>query len=242
MTMSKSLLILAFLGSAFAPAWAGDDAVDEALKKFKKDMATPSAPARASAVTELANTKSEKTAAALGALLGQDTEPVRKAAALGLGGFSDYKKKAVPILLAGLSVNASEPKVMEAIFQALGKLDDDSALPTIHRYFEDKDAVTASAALMAAAEIRSVTSVDLIIELMKKYEKIEAASKNGGGGGYGLNIPGGNGSDPKVKLAKDVLPATVKAMQKISGDKWTTTKEWEIWWSKHKATFKIENK
>ena len=42
------------------------------------------------------------------------------------------------------------------------------------------------------------------------------------------------------KLAKDVLPITVKAMQKISGEKWTTVKEWEIWWSKHKATFKID--
>jgi hypothetical protein len=240
--MSKSLLILAITVSAFVPAWAGDEpSVDEALKKFKKEMSKPDPNARASAVTELAATKSEKTASALGGLLGQDQEPVRKAAAAGLGGFSDYKKKVVPILLAGLSVNGSEPKVMEAIFQALGKLDDDSALPTIHRYFEDKDSVTASAALMAAAEIRNISSIDVILDLMKRYEKIEANAKSGSGG-YGLNIPGGNDKDPKVKLAKDVLPATVKAMQKISGDKWATAKEWEIWWSKHKATFKIDNK
>jgi hypothetical protein len=240
--MSKSLMILAILGSALVPAWAGDEpTVEEALKKFKKDMANPNPQTRASAATELAATKSEKTAAALGGLLGQDAEPVRKAAATGLGGFSDYKKKVVPILLAGLSVNASEPKVMEAIFQALGKLDDDSALPTIHRYFEDKDAGTASAALMAAAEIRKVASIDLIIDLMKKYEKIEASAK-AGTGGYGLNIPGGNGNDAKAKLAKDVLPVTVKAMQKISGDKYATSKEWELWWTKHKATFKIDNK
>ena len=241
--MSKMLLALAFAGSVAVPAWAGDEpTVDEALKKFRKEMANPTPSSRASAVTELAGTKAEKIATTLGSLLGQDVEEVRKAAATGLGTFGDYKKRAVPILLAGLSVNGSMPKVMEAIFQALGKLDDDSSLSTIHRYFEDKDATTAGAALMAAAEIRNISSVELIIELMRKYEKIEAASKNTGGGYGNLNIPGGNGNDPKVKLAKDVLPMTIKAMQKLSGDKWTTAKEWDIWWSKHKATFKIENK
>jgi len=241
--MSKSMMILAFVASAFVPAWAGDEpTVEEALKKFKKDMAKPDPSARASAVSELAATKSEKTAAALGGLLGQDVEPVRSAAATGLGGFSDYKKKVVPILMAGLSVNGSDPKVMAAIFQALGKLDDDSALPTIHRYFEDKNEVTASAALMAAAEIRKLASIDLILDLMKKYEKIETAAK-GNKDGYGnLNIPGGNNNDAKLKLAKDVLPSTVKAMQKISGEKYATLKEWELWWSKHKATFKIDSK
>ena len=240
--MSKSLLILAFISSAFVPAWAGDEpTVDEALKKFKKEMSNPNPQTRATAATDLAGTRAEKTAAALGSLLGQDVEPVRIAAAAGLGHYSDYKKKVVPMLLAGLGANASMPKVMEAIFQALGKLDDDSSLSTIHRYFEDKDAVIAAAALMSAAEIRNTSSIDPIIDLMKKYEKIIESSKSGNAG-YGLNIPGGNGSDPKVKLAKDVLPATVKAMQKISGDKWATAKEWELWWSKHKATFKIDNK
>ena len=241
--MSKSLLIVAILGSAFVPAWAGDEpSVEEALKKFKKDIVNPNPQTRASAASDLAATKSEKTASALGSLLGQDVEDVRKAAATGLGGFSDYKKKVVPILIAGLSVNGSMPKVMEAIFQALGKLDDDSSLSTIHRYFEDKDAVTATAALMAAAEIRNVSSIDVILDLMRKYEKIEASSKNAGGGYGNLNIPGGNANDAKAKLAKDMIPATVKAMQKISGEKWATTKEWELWWSKHKATFKTDSK
>ena len=241
--MSKVLLTLAFLASAFVPARAGDEpTVEEALKKFKKDMAKPDPAARASAVSELAATKSEKTAAALGGLLGQDVEPVRSAAATGLGTFTDYKKKVVPILLAGLSVNGSEPKVMTAIFQSLGKLDDDSALPTIHRYFEDRNEITAGAALMAAAEIRNISSIDLILDLMKRYEKIEAAAKSNKDGYGNLNIPGGDNKDAKVKLAKDVLPSAVKAMQKISGEKYGTLKEWELWWSKHKATFKIDNK
>src|SRR5258706_15386970 len=198
--MSNVLLTLGFLSASLVSAWAGDDKeVEEALQKFKKGMANPSAPARASAVAELAATKSEKTAATLGSLLGADAEPVRKAAALGLSGFTDYKKIVTPMLLAGLNANAKEPKVLEAIFQALGKLDDDSALPTIHGWFEDKDSVAACAALLSAAEIRNLSSIDLIVNLMKKYEKIEAQAKNGGGGGGSgnRNAPGGGGAEPQ---------------------------------------------
>jgi HEAT repeat protein len=242
MTMSKALLTLGFLGAGLLSAWAGDDKeVEEAIHRFKKGMNNPSAPARATAVTELAGTKSEKTAGMLGNLLGADAEPVRKAAALGLGGFTDYKKIVTPMLLAGLNMNAKEPAVCESIFQALGKLDDETALPTIHKYFDDKDSKVASAALLSAAEIRTVGSIELIMDLMKKYEKIEQSAKSGGGGGYGApGVPGGGGTDPKQKLAKEVLPSTIKAMQVISKEKWTTCKEWEIWWKRNQATFKIE--
>jgi HEAT repeat protein len=240
--MSKALLTLGFLSAGLLSAWAGDDKeVEEAIHRFKKGMNNPSAPARATAVTELAATKSEKTAGMLGNLLGADAEPVRKSAALGLGGFTDYKKIVTPMLLAGLTMNAKEPKVMEAIFQALGKLDDETALPTIHKYFDDKDSTVASAALLAAAEIRTVGSIELIMDLMKKYEKVKDGAKSGGGGGYGApGVPGGGGDDKKLKLATDVLPATIKAMQVISKEKWTTCKEWEIWWKRNQATFKIE--
>jgi hypothetical protein len=241
--MSKTLLTLGLLSAGLLSAWAGDDKeVEEAIHRFKKGMNNPSAPARATAVTELAGTKTEKTAMMLGNLLGADAEPVRKAAALGLGGFTDYKKIVTPLLLAGLNMNAKEPKVVEAIFQGLGKLDDESALPTIHKYFEDKDSVVACAALLSAAEIRTVGSIELIMDLMKKYEKVEASVKSGGGGGgYGApGIAGGGGTDPKLKLAKEVLPTTVKAMQIISREKWATPKEWEIWWKRNQATFKIE--
>ncbi len=241
--MSKSLLTLGFLCAGLLSAWAGDDKeVEEAIHRFKKGMNNPSAPARATAVTELAATKSEKIAGMLGNMLGADAEPVRKAAALGLGGFSDYKKIVTPMLLAGLSMNAKEPKVMEAIFQALGKLDDETALPTIHRYFDDKDGTVAGAAVIAAAEIRTIGSIELIMDAMRKHDKVDKDAKSGGGGGgYGApGVPGGGGDDKKLKLAREVLPATIKAMQIISKEKWVTCKEWEIWWKRNQATFKIE--
>ena len=127
--------------------------------------------------------------------------------------------------------------VSEAIFKGLGKLGDVDSLKTIHGYFDDKEADVAKAALMSAAEIRNVSSIDLMINLMKKYEKIDEQAKKSGGG-YG--VPYGGGQDPKQKLAKDVLPTIIKALQTITHEKWATTKEWEIWWNRYKATFKID--
>jgi len=237
--MSKTLATLGFLLAGLLSAHAGDDN-EEALQRFKKGMANPSAPARAAAASDLARTPFEKGALALGNLLGGDADAVRIAAAEGLGNFKDFKKVATPLLLAGLNANAKEPKVQEAIFKGLGKLDDESALSTIHQYFDDKDAVVAKAAILSAGEIRAVSSMDPLIALMKKYEKIEEQAKKGGGsGGYGgYNVPGG-GEDPKTKLAKDVLPTIIKGLQMIANEKWATPKEWEIWWNKNKATFKI---
>jgi HEAT repeat protein len=237
--MSKTLATLGFLLAGLLAARAADDNKDaeEAMQRFKKGMANPSAPARAAAAADLARTPFEKAAVALGGLLGSEADPVKIAAAEGLGNFKDYKKVATPLLLAGLNANAKDPKVMEAIFKGLGKLDDESSLATIHQYFDDKEADIAKAALMSAAEIRNVSSIDFMITLMKKYEKIDEQAKKGGGGGYG--VPYG-GQDPKGKLAKDVLPTIIKALQAITHEKWATTKEWEIWWNRYKATFKVD--
>jgi len=238
--MSKTLATLGFLLASLLSAAADDNEDHEkAMAAFKKGMANPSAPARAAACADLARTPFDKAAVALGNTLNSDAEAVRIAAAEGLGNFKDYKKVATPVLLGALNSNAKEPKVMEAIFKGLGKLDDEAALGTIHQYFDDKDEVIAKAAILSAGEIRAVSSMDPLIALMKKYSKIEEqAKKGGGGGGYGINVPNG-GDDPKLKLAKDVLPTVIKGLQMVAQEKWATAKEWEIWWNKNKATFKI---
>lgn len=230
--MTGLLILLASLG-------ADDKAADEALDRFKANYASPSAPSRAVAVSELCRTPHEKTFARVAPLLTTEAKEVREAAARGLGNFTDYKKAAVPVLVAALGPNDKEPTVQVAIFDGLGKLDDPSALPAIHKYFGDKDGKVASAALLAAGAIRSVGSIEPILDEMKDVEKL-ANQKAGGGGAPGVNIPGG-GADPQKARAKEVLKATLKAMQLISKEKWTSAQEWQIWWSRKKATFKIED-
>jgi HEAT repeat protein len=233
--MLHALLLLSLL----AP---DDKEVEEALDRFKTDYKNSSAASRSSAVTELSKTQHDKTLAKIAGVLSSDEMPVRISAAKALGNFSDYKKKASLVLLGALGATSKETADLAiAILEALGKLGEESALPTIHERFEDKDAKIAKAALLAAGDIKKSTSIDVIIELMKKYEKItgqDKNDKNGKGknnGGGVISLPGGNNNDPQRKLAEEVLPATIKALTAITKEKWTTSKEWILWWSRHKS-------
>ena len=221
----------------------GDDKeADEAIERYKAAIKGAAAAGRASAVTELSKTPHEKTLTRLAGVLNGEEMPVRIAAAKGIGNYTDYKKKASGILtgaLAGCTKDTAD--LAAAILEGLGKLGDESALGTIHSRFDDKDAKIAKAALAAAGEIKKSSSIDAIIELMKKYEKatgVDAKGKkkntNDGGGSVGVPYAGGGGDDPQVKLAQEVLPATIKALTAITKEKWTTSQEWIIWWGRHK--------
>jgi len=223
---------------------AGDDAAaDEALERFKVAIKGAAAAARSSAVTELSKTPHEKTLAKLAGVLGAEEMPVRIAAAKGLGNFGDYKKKAASALQGALGGTTKDSvDLAVAILEALGKLGDDGSLNTIHQRFDDKEPKIAKAALAAAGEVKKSTSIDPIIELMKRYEKIlgqdakSKKNKSADTGNTGINIPyaGGGGEEPQKKLAQEVLPATIKALTALTNEKWTTSQEWVLWWSKHK--------
>lgn len=236
--MVKSLVI-----AALAFASAGDDKeVEEALKAFSKSYNNPNASARAAAVAELSRTKNDKIAVRLAALLQGDETVVRIAAADGLGTWTENKPKIAVLLISGLGgANAKEPKVQSAIFAALGKLGEESALPTVHRSFEEKDTTVAKAAIDASGGIRSRNSIDVLVELIKDLEKIKSRGGKGGGAGVnvgGYNVPGG-GSDPQQQRVKDLLPAALKAMQSITLEKYTTSEEWVIWWNRNRDKFKV---
>jgi HEAT repeat protein len=216
-----------------------DKAVEEALAAFKAAYKGTAAQ-RAGAVSDLARTPHEKTLVKIGALLGQEENPVRIAAAKGLSGFTDYKKKATVVLLGALAANEKNTDVQVAILEAIGALRDEEALPTLHRYFENKDVKVAKAALLAAAEMKKAATVDVIIDLMKRYEKYakDDGAKNSGKNTGGVSLPGGGGNtDPRKELAKGVLPTIMKALQVITTEKWASSTEWVLWWEKHKSTF-----
>lgn len=226
-------------------ALAGDDkAADEAITRYKEGMKSTSGAARASAVGELARTPHEKTFKLIAPLLaGGEPSLVRSAAAKGLGGFTDYKKLALPALQNSFAAgpNAKDPDVQAAILEAIGKLGDETTLPFIHKNFEDKDPKVAKAALQAASDVRRIVSIDVIINLMKSLEKYTEDTNNGGGGyGNPVSIPGG-GDDANRTRARDVIPACIKALKAITKEGWTTSKEWQIWWAKKKGSFKLEN-
>lgn len=232
--MTTALLLLAAL--------LDDKEADAALQRFKMSYASNSPVARAAAVSELARTQHEKILARLAGLLGSEVKEVKAAAALGLGGFTEFKKQAVGVLAASIAPNDKEPDVQAAIYQALGKLGDPAALPALHKGMEDKDAKAASAAILASAAFKNAATIDA---LMKEFEDADKINKQAGGGGAsvpGFSVPGGGGTDPAKTRAKEVVKACNKAMQTLSGDKYATYGEWKIWWSKRRASFAQQEK
>ena len=224
-----------------------DHETEEALKAFAKDYSAPAAVVRAAAVTELSKLRNATTRAKLGGLLVVDEESVRIAAAEGLGGFTEEKEKVASFLISAVAPNAKLFRAEAAVLLALGKLGDESALPSVHQSFEsrdpkDTDFTVAKAALKAAGMLRSRDSIDPLIDLGKRCEKIlkgGGAKNSGKGGAAGLGVAGGT-PDPQTLRAKALVPAILKSLQSISKEKWVSLVEWEIWWERHKATWKPE--
>ncbi|HXX94971.1 MAG TPA: HEAT repeat domain-containing protein [Planctomycetota bacterium] len=228
--MLNALAILAFL------AQQDDAAVKEALDRFKQGMKATSPAAQASAITELSRTPAEKTLNAIIPLVMDGPKETRIAAAKGLGNFTDYKKKATPALLAALAAgpNVREPDVVAAIYEGLGKLADPTSLDTVHKGFRNEQIPVAKAAIACSGAMKQKESMDVLIELLKDCQKW---LKNKQGGPY-KDAKGQNGDDNAVKTrVEDIQKEVIKAFQTITKEKWTTAMEWELWWSKHKATF-----
>ncbi|HLY75504.1 MAG TPA: hypothetical protein VKU80_15385 [Planctomycetota bacterium] len=227
-------------------ACALDAETEDALKVFARDYASAAPAARAAAVTQLAKLQNTTVRTRLANLVVTDEEVVRIAAAEGLGAFTLDKGNVSALLTGALPSNLKLFGAEAAILRALGKLGDESALGSIHSYFEFKDPkdpefAVAKAAISASALLKSPDSMEPLMELAKHLDK---AQKGGSGKSSGkpgsLGLAGAGASDPQVLRAKALLPGIVKALQAITGEKWTTLVEWTIWWDRHKSTFKMQ--
>lgn len=227
-----------------APAWPqGVDAkaAEEAVEKFKAEY-KGDASNRASAVAGLAQVQHAKTLLKLGNVLMGDPDPsVRIAAARAIGTWKEDKAKASAVLVNALGPNANDSDVRVEIFKALGALEDPLPLGVVHRTFKEKDVKVAKAAIECAGEIRSRDSIKILIDYL---EDMERKKNTGGGGGSvaGLNIPGGGGDDPQTRRAKELAPALAKALQSITLERYSDAKDWEVWWKRNEATFKVPPK
>src|SRR6185295_8911345 len=143
--MGKALLAAILLFQAAAQ----DDkaAVDEAVKRFNKAFANPSPAARATAILELSKTPHDRTLKSILPYLNQDVSDVRAAAAKAMCEFGDWKKLVTPSLQGALQANSKDAKVESAILDALGKMGDPLAIPTIHGSFRDPDTRVTKAAI-----------------------------------------------------------------------------------------------
>lgn len=211
---------------------------EEALERFRKMVRDPAPAVRAAAVGELAGYPDEKTLKKVAEiLLGGDPSPaVRAAAARALGNFREFRKTAVPVLQGALGgPNQKEYDVQAAVLEGLGKLGDEAALPTIHHHFRAEHVKVAQAALAAAGAMRHAGSIEPLIELGEDVEKWLQREQ---AGPYRDDRGVGDREAAKARLG-EVRAEILRALQAITREKWTTFREWRIWWSRRKAGFRV---
>ena len=231
--MQAFILALSLLAQGAAKP--DETAANEALDKFKADYKAKESSARASAVAILAATQADKVYIRLCQVLTSPEEKeVRIAAAKGLGGATEDKKKAASLLTASIAPNSKDNAVVAAILEAIGKLGDQSAVATVENHFKSKDVSILKAAVESAGELKSRSSVPLLIDLCKRLEQgaKEAPSTGGNyGGGKIPGVGGGGVSDDQAKERERVIkPVVVKVLGNLTKTNYSLAKEWEDWW------------
>jgi HEAT repeat protein len=232
------------LALAAAPA-QDDKAAEDALDAFKVAYKSTSEADRVAAVNDLAKVHHAKTLVRLASLLSADGPTVRLAAAKGIAAFAELKKPAAASLSGAMGANARETTVHAGLYESLGKLEEPSSLPTLHRGFDEKETAVAKAAVLATGQVGSASSIDPLLALLGKLEKIQ---KSAAGGGVDFSTPGTGGTtgqnfsvrsdDSPAKRAQELIPAVNKALNEITHESNGSLETWSAWWAKNKASFK----
>ncbi len=229
-----ALLLLALLAQ---DADAADKKADEAVKAFGEAYKNSDALVRAAAVRTLAKTRHDKCLKILVRLLGQDDPLVRKEAALGLADYGEAKElreKAAGALLNGVQVNLKDDVVLEAVFTALGNVLTESTATALHRLFDHKRLPVAVGSVRAAGDARLKESIEPLLACLKQLERNRPPDDSRGkapSSGYDE----GPDRERWDKLRKPVLDA----LSSITGEHFEKAADYEEWWRKNKAGFRV---
>ena len=212
---------------------ADDKEADEAIHTFRLAMKSPEVTVRVAAVGELGKCKHEKVVKVLALCLIVDDKAVRIQAAGALGRIEVKKPQVCGLLSDALETNAKLPEVQTALLAALTDLREEAALSPAYRYMDDKNAKVAESAIDIMGVVRSRGSIEPLIKLMKKLVHSGEGYNSGDGN---LDVP----ADEQLRQrARQLQSAAGKALQSITGEKWNTVQEWEAWWKRNAATFKV---
>jgi len=236
------------------PASSQDDAVlRDALRKFNDDFSRAGGgdDERIIAVRALGQYRTDRVVRALSPSLTHGSVKVRMAVARELGGFHNVPS-APEALVGALKTYESSGKKTDGIrilaLRSLGQLKSKDAAPEVDRLIADRSQWVSKAAIDASGLIRSKTSIEPLVKALRRVEGPE------GSGEIGVN-PLQDELPPvtvqalvKQSLLEKVRPPSerdvlaepiVGALKSITRTGCTGAKDWEGWWSKNKATFKV---
>lgn len=238
MAMLCALLLL--LQAADKDDKSADKAATEAVDRFQKAFKGIDAE-KIAAVQELGKTEHNKTANRLGGVLtGGESQSVRIAAALALGGFQEQKKGASTVLSNALPSFSKELVLFQRTAYALAGLHEPGGVAALSKYFEDKDEHVAVASITAAGMLGSTVAMDQLLPVLGRCERIMTAGSRAAG--LRFTDPGSGDSfvaPPELRpyyRARALATAIQKALVAITKEEITGSESWQAWWSKNRAS------
>lgn len=224
-----------------------DEGVKKCLDEFKKAFMEAKSPnERASAIRLLGvcDEKDPKIVARIASFLATDPSDKESlapmAAAQALGGFHK-DRTAAAALLGAVEANKKNSRLQEYIILALGQVGGDSALPVLVSHLKDNDAEVASAAARALGDLNTAAAIEPLLKTLERLERDEKLGSEvnpGGVGGGNIGLAEANGD--ARKRAGTVKPAIKESLRKITGEEYMTSKDYQEWWAKNRATFKVK--
>jgi len=213
----------------------------EASETFKKQFKGTEAE-KMTAIDKVAAVQHRLTANRLaGVLEANESTRVRTAAVRALGSFTEQKKPAATVLASALPAHKAEPGLFSAICAAMESLQDPSVVPTLIRFFDDKDEALATRAMEAAGKMGSSAAIDPLIAVVARSEKvIKNASRQASTVVTNPNTGEQFVSPPETRArdrARVLMNAANGALKTLTSEPIATGDGWSAWWSKNKSTF-----
>lgn len=131
---------------------------------------------------------------------------------------------AAQALVAALPGWRRVPYVHARIFAAIGRVGHESGLPALEEPLKGTDAASAVASVQALSDMPGPLALDA---LFREHERID--KKKGGA------------SDDLKRVLDRLQPEILKAIQKLSGEKYPTLTELSLWWQKRGPKFREES-
>ena len=226
--------------------------IQPAILKFTQDYYKSGADLddKISAVNYLANHRHEKVVRVLSPLLTEASIPVRIMVARAFSRFCTIDLAAKE-LLNGLHSQANSGKKQTAvrieILRALGDLRYKPAAGSLARFVEDKEVWVAKAAIDASGKLKTADAIPPLIKTLHRIEgkegdaeitvnPLEGILEGVDVGGLFKRDP----REPKRPSVREMLrEPIIDSLKKLTGQSYTAAKDWDTWWQKNRATFKL---
>jgi hypothetical protein len=244
--MAFALILAAVAAAQDEEAKKKEEEAKAKIADFKKELkGAKTEKDIARAIEGLGELQHPKVLAELKSYLTRTAEEVAAAAEQ----ISKYKKdkEAADILVGAAGGRKDKDSIVKCLRYA-GDTEFKGIVSKLTGYFRNKDTDVAKESVDSCAKVKSKDAIEPLLGLWRELDAIKEENTNKGGGGLGVGglgggITGAGGvgasmQEEQIKRKRDLTPAVVSALSKITGEDFKDLRAANEWWRKNKGTFK----